>query len=318
MEDVCHIIHRIYPQLPVREFREEWRRITEEVVLPIYSQSLDVKEFVVLVHEYFRVKRGLGYKLGVWDFFTALLEPSVGCNCFCSSILVLLAAHEVGLFPLGNDERGLWGRKVGGHFFVGTGGGGGEEIFETTADCRNDWESRGSYCQVQLEQDPGNCCYYRIGTLDQLPASVARNVIGSTLKPPRGDLRAKVRLAETYSDPENPEWVYLMIHLEWLRLVRRVETGEREPYHIPLGHYDDFLRTIFSCPQGFPGTLASALFTLRNIYENKGVYTIDSGKAYETAQVLMEIIAATPSPKINTEDVSLTYWALTDMIARSV
>nr|UMO78805.1 hypothetical protein [Pandoravirus belohorizontensis] len=208
MDAVYVIVHYARPHVSIDTLRSEWDHVRESAIAPNAAASAgDPHTFVVLMHEYFRAHRALPFASGAWNFFGALMDAAQGCNCACSTVLILLACAEVGLFgrfsaeDAGDARPQVWAATISNHVFLLAGDGDGEpvQMFETTFACRTNWVSADIYCRA-LDQGPGACCYATVKTHAALASLCARSA-SHTMAPDRAR-----PLLDAYPDPNSPSW----------------------------------------------------------------------------------------------------------------
>lgn len=208
MDSVYDIVHYARPHVSIDSMRAEWDRVRESAIAPFVAASAgDPHTFVVLMHEYVRALRALPFAAGAWDFFGALMEPGRGCNCACSTILILLACAEAGLFGRSSDEGAddalprVWAGTTVNHTFLLADDvdGGPAQMFETTFKSRSRWIDLDADCRI-LDEGPGACCYATVKTRAALASLCAQTAA-------RGMTPARARaLLEAYPDPGSPIW----------------------------------------------------------------------------------------------------------------
>ena len=127
--DILQTIALVDPRANYEQLVEEWNKIQE------FVQTLDPRDpynFVIKIHAWARVTQQLPMKSKAWNVFTALTSENYGCNCFCTTLLILMCCLQVNL--LGNPIIGLFTYN---HIFISNVDR--TLAFETTFTCQTHW-----------------------------------------------------------------------------------------------------------------------------------------------------------------------------------
>ncbi len=116
--------------ISVERLRASWAKVVREVIMPLKGQlSSDI---VIELHNWLRITKGSKYKVGAWNILSHLEQEIYECNCVCSTIFILLACAELGLFP-----SRIKGASIPNHVFITNATENYE--FETTKSCQTGW-----------------------------------------------------------------------------------------------------------------------------------------------------------------------------------
>lgn len=201
LEEVIYITSLADQKISIKQMRDVWSLLYKSQVMPIYKRTKTAEKFVIELHRFLRKSLGLLAENRGWNLFFSVMEEQ-GCNCLCSSIFILMAAHSVGYFP----SQLMYGH-TGDHIFLINKQG--NKAFDTTFTCPTNWLTIDQlFSNLELNSEYENISVDN--TIDHLISLYLISVISynySTIKNEAFTLLSK------YPSLEDPSYLAMVIQV---------------------------------------------------------------------------------------------------------